>query len=75
MYFIEDNRWQSIIAPLSLQVRQLKKEGNEMEIVTKSIRVDPELWHKAKVKALIEKTTMQDLIAKLLTEYLKKGGK
>ena len=46
-----------------------------MEIVTKSIRVDPELWHQAKVKALTEKTTMQDLIAKLLTEYLKKGGK
>jgi predicted HicB family RNase H-like nuclease len=46
-----------------------------MEIVTKSIRVDPELWHKAKVKALTEKTTMQDLIAKLLTEYLKKVGK
>jgi hypothetical protein len=75
MYFIEDNRWQSIIALLSLQVRQVKKWGNEMEIVTKSIRVDPELWHKAKVKALTEKTTMQDLIAKLLTEYLKKGGK
>ncbi|NTV59273.1 MAG: hypothetical protein HGA74_18585 [Deltaproteobacteria bacterium] len=75
MYFIEDNRWQSIIALLSLQVRQVNKWGNEMEIVTKSIRVDPELWHKAKVKALTEKTTMQDLIAKLLTEYLKKGGK
>ena len=42
--------------------------------VTKSIRMDPELWHKAKVKALSEKTTMQELIAKLLTEYLKQKG-
>ena len=43
--------------------------------VTKSIRMDPELWHKAKVKALSEKTTMQELISKLLTEYLKPGKK
>lgn len=44
--------------------------------VTKSIRIDPELWHKARVKALSENMTLQDLIAELLTEYLhKKGGK
>lgn len=46
-----------------------------MDKITKSIRIDPELWHKARVKALSEKTTMQDLITRLLTEYLKKGGK
>lgn len=45
-----------------------------MERVTKSIKVDPELWHQAKVKALSEKTTMQELIAKLLAEYLKRKG-
>jgi len=43
-----------------------------MKKVTKSIRIDPDLWHKARVKALAEKMTLQDLIAKLLTEYLKK---
>ena len=47
-----------------------------MDKVTKSIRIDPELWHKARVKAMAERKTMQDLIAELLTQYLaKKGGK
>jgi predicted HicB family RNase H-like nuclease len=42
--------------------------------VTKSIRIDPELWHKARVKALSERMTLQDLVAVLLTEYLKEKG-
>ena len=42
-----------------------------MQMVEKSIRVDPGLWHKARVKALAEGMTMQDLIEKLLMEYLK----
>ena len=37
--------------------------------------MDPELWQKARAKALGEGMTMQALIAKLLTDYLKKGGK
>ena len=45
-----------------------------MKLVTKSIRIDPELWHEARVKALSEKMTLQDLITKLLKQYLKKGG-
>lgn len=45
-----------------------------MEKVTKSIRIDPELWHKARVKALSENMTLQDLIVKLLGEYLKRKG-
>ncbi|MBC8178645.1 MAG: hypothetical protein H8E19_14675 [Deltaproteobacteria bacterium] len=45
-----------------------------MKLVTKSIRVDPELWHEARVKALSEKMTLQELIPKLLKEYLEKGG-
>jgi hypothetical protein len=45
-----------------------------MEKVTKSIKIDPELWHKSKVKAMSEHKTMQDLIRDLLTEYLKKKG-
>jgi len=50
-----------------------------MEKVVKSVKIDPELWHRAKVRALSEKMTVQQLIVKLLTEYLgegkKKGGK
>jgi hypothetical protein len=46
--------------------------GDGMAIVSKSVRIDEELWHKAKVKALSEKKTMQDLIAELLKKYLKK---
>jgi hypothetical protein len=42
--------------------------------VTKSLKIDPELWHRARVKALSENMTLQELIVKLLT-YLKKGGK
>jgi len=47
-----------------------------MKMVTKSIKVDPDLWHKARVKALSENMTLQELIARLLKEYLKeKRGK
>ena len=50
-----------------------------MERVIKSVKIDPELWHRARVKALSENMTLQDLIVKLLTEYLgegkKKGGR
>jgi len=42
--------------------------------VTKSIRMDPELWNKARAKALTEGMTMQDLVDRLLKEYLKKKG-
>ena len=41
-----------------------------MDKVTKSIKIDPDLWHRARVKALAEKMTLQDLIANLLQEYL-----
>ena len=56
---------------LSLQMRPPQKGVKNMEKVTKSIRIDPELWHRARVKALSEKMALQDLIAKLLKEYLK----
>jgi len=52
-----------------------KKGGVKMEKVAKSIRIDPELWRKARAKALTSRLTMQDLIEKLLSDYLKKGGK
>ena len=43
-----------------------------MAIVSKSVRIDEDLWHEAKVKALAERKTMQELIAELLQQYLKK---
>jgi len=45
-----------------------------MEKIARSIKVDPDLWHKARVKALSEGMTVQDLMANLLTEYLKEKG-
>jgi hypothetical protein len=45
-----------------------------MTVVSKSIRMDSDLWQQARAKALAEGMTMQDLVAKLLTEYLKKKG-
>ena len=49
------------------------KGGNIMEnLVPKTIRIDPKLWHKARVKALSENMTLQDLILKLLEGYLGK---
>jgi predicted HicB family RNase H-like nuclease len=35
-----------------------------------SIRVPAKLWRKARVKALSQEMTLQDLISKLLEEYL-----
>ena len=43
-----------------------------MAIVSKSVRIDEELWHKARVKAMAERKTMQDLITELLRQYLKR---
>ena len=45
-----------------------------VKLVTKSIRVDPELWREARAKAISEDMTMQDLIDTLLKQYLKKKG-
>jgi hypothetical protein len=45
-----------------------------MAVVSKSVRIDEELWHKARMKAMAEKKTMQELIAELLQQYLKKVG-
>jgi predicted HicB family RNase H-like nuclease len=45
-----------------------------MGTVSKSVRIDRDLWQQARAKALSEGKTMQDLIAELLKAYLK-GGK
>jgi predicted HicB family RNase H-like nuclease len=44
-----------------------------MERVTKSIKIDPKLWRRARVQALSEGKAIQDLVAELLAEYLKKA--
>lgn len=41
-------------------------------LVPKTIRIDPELWRKARIKAFSWNMTLQDLISKLLREYLEK---
>ena len=46
-----------------------------MKRVAKTIRIDPDLWHKARVKALVQNMTLQELIPKLLKEYLGKEVK
>ncbi len=48
-----------------------------MEKVTKSIRIDPKLWRRARVRALGEGRTIQDLVADSLRKYLadKKAGR
>jgi len=46
-----------------------------VKLVTKSIKIDSELWHRARVKALSEKLTLQELLPRLLKQYLgEKGG-
>jgi predicted HicB family RNase H-like nuclease len=41
-----------------------------MEKTPKNIKVDPELWRRARAKALVEGMTLQQLITKLLKEYV-----
>gem|GEM_PF-4863232 len=41
-----------------------------MEKTPKNIKVDPDLWLKARAKALVEGMTIQQLITKLLKEYV-----
>ena len=55
-------------------IKETKERGDIMEMVTKSIKIDPKLWHKARVKALSENMTLQQLIAKLLMKYLGESG-
>ena len=68
-----------LLIVFTIFISKINKKGYEMEKVVKSVKVDPELWHRAKVRALSEKMTVQQLIVKLLTEYLgegkKKGGR
>jgi predicted HicB family RNase H-like nuclease len=50
---------------------------DNVEKVTKSIRIDPKLWRRARVRALGEGRTIQDLVADSLRKYLadKKAGR
>ena len=43
------------------------------KLASKSIRVAPLLWQKARGKALLQGQTMQSLIANLLKGYLKEA--
>jgi hypothetical protein len=50
--------------------KKTPNKGDNVEKVTKSIRIDPKLWHRARVKALAEGKAIQDLVAELLRKYL-----
>jgi hypothetical protein len=45
-----------------------------MERVTKSIKIDPALWRRARMKAFAEGKAIQDLVAELLRTYLGEDG-
>ena len=49
-------------------------EKAEEKEVTMSVKVNPDLWQKARVKVFVEGKTMQALIEDLLSGYLKKTG-
>jgi predicted HicB family RNase H-like nuclease len=42
--------------------------------ILKAVRVNPDLWQKARIKALTHGKTMEQLIDNLLTKYLKRKG-
>ena len=49
---------------------RIQAEEQESEDHTYMLRVDPELFQQAKVKATVERITMKDLINMLLQKYL-----
>lgn len=49
-----------------------KKETNSVKRETTSIRIDPETWHKAKMKALENRMSIGEFIEKLIEKELKK---
>ena len=52
-------------------------KADKVEKVTKSLRIDPKLWRRARVRARGEGRTIQDLVADSLRKYLaeKKAGR
>jgi hypothetical protein len=52
--------------------------GEEVSTVRTSIEIPEDLWTAAKIRAVHDKTNLQDVIAAALRDYLKrpkKGGK
>jgi predicted DNA-binding ribbon-helix-helix protein len=47
-----------------------KENGNSIKRVTTSIRIDPELWHRAKIYALENHMNIGEFLEKLLEEKL-----
>ena len=50
-----------------------KPTENEERIVKTTLRVPQTLWTKARIRALEEGIPVQDLVAKAISEYVKKG--
>lgn len=49
--------------------------GEGVSTVKTSIEIPEELWTQAKIRAVHDKTNLQDVIAAALREYLKKAKK
>lgn len=47
-----------------------KRENNSVKRVTTSIRIDPDLWHRAKIYALENHMSIGELLEKLLEKEL-----
>lgn len=46
-----------------------------MELVRTTVRLPHDLLKSAKVRAIEDNTTLQDLVIEALRQYLKKGGR
>ena len=64
-------------ADVCARAQKAPNKGDNVEKVTKSIRIDPKLWRRARVRAVGEGRTIQDLVADSLRKYLaeKKAGR
>ena len=49
--------------------------GEEEEIVKTTLRVPRSLWDQIRHRAIKEHLTLQELVNKALTEYVRKGGR
>lgn len=53
----------------------VRKKANPMKRETTSIRIDQELWHKAKMKALENRMSIGEFIENLIRKELNEKGR
>jgi len=59
----------------SISLMVISMPETEKDQVVTSLRVDPELWKKAKMKAIENDTTLGEIIDEALREWIKKQEK